>query len=117
MRRGPAMKNSTPSQCGRASLTLSKLAASLPLLLLAIPLWSSAKKFYADDPLQAEPRPVSVQKVANHKLDAFNDFVENSFTTPGERNKRGAAIPAQAVNTLGEVPDSAWYANRHHKHP
>jgi hypothetical protein len=28
-----------------------------------------------------------------------------------------AVIPARGVNTLGEVPDSSWYTNRHYLHP
>ena len=73
------------------------------------------KKFYSDDPLWREPAPRAVQQVAVRSVDDIYDFLENSYVTPsreGKAAKRGPR-PALDVNTLGEVPDSAWYTNRH----
>ncbi len=40
-------------------------------------------------------------------LNAF-DFVVNTFVKPGEKRD----VRAMNVNSLDEVPDSAWFANR-----
>jgi hypothetical protein len=73
------------------------------------------KKFYADDPLWRDPAPRSVKAVAVRKVDDIYDFVENSYVTPGREGKAAKREPRRAgdTNTLGEVPDSAWYTNRH----
>ncbi|MBI2818315.1 MAG: hypothetical protein HYX72_15395 [Acidobacteria bacterium] len=72
-----------------------------------------ARTFYSDDPLRKEPPPTSVGKIAARKVDPIWDFIENTFSRRGERTEDGKIIPAQNVNTLGEVPDSSWYTNRH----
>ncbi len=83
------------------------------LLWLATPL--IARKFYDDDPIPKEPPPVNVANIQGRKLGDYYDFFANTFGKPGERQHKGKLIPARAVNTLGEVPDCAWYANRHYK--
>lgn len=73
------------------------------------------KKFYPDDPLWREPapRPTSVNVV--REIDELSDFVENRFVTPAvvDKKRKDGPVPAGNVNTLGEVPDSNWYTNRH----
>lgn len=66
------------------------------------------RKFYPDDPAAREPKPLPVGKVEKMKIDPLFDFASQSFQ-PQQRPK----VPAQAVNTLGEVPDNAWFTNRH----
>src|ERR1044071_8469705 len=85
---------------------LTGLAASVVLPAL------QAQRFYPDDPLLREPRPADVQRAKPRKLDDFYDFYTNTF---GRAHKltQGERRPAEAVNTLGEVPDSEWYTNRH----
>src|SRR5882724_1395807 len=72
------------------------------------------KKFYSDDPIWREPAPRPVRQVAVRKVDDIYDFIENSFVTPGREGKDAKRGPQRAldVNTLGELPDSAWYTNR-----
>ena len=88
------------------------------VLVLFFPLLLSAKKFYDDDPLEKEPTPLHVEDANSRKLNMYYDFFLYTFAHPGEKQpkkKRGQKaefIPAQAVNTLGEVPDSAWFTNR-----
>jgi hypothetical protein len=65
------------------------------------------RRFYADDPLWADPDTTHVIKVADVELREDADFLINSFTHPG-----GDAGLASNVNTLGEVPDSSWFTNR-----
>ncbi|MCI0418386.1 MAG: hypothetical protein L0312_04050, partial [Acidobacteria bacterium] len=43
----------------------------------------------------------------------YYDFLENTFFSPGERTRKRAVN----INTLGEVPDSSWFTNRHGKKP
>jgi hypothetical protein len=76
-----------------------------------------AKRFYPDDPLLKEPPPLPVKQVAKQDVDELYDFLDNSFATP-RREGKAAKSPHSAldVNTLGDVPDSAWYTERHYYH-
>jgi hypothetical protein len=65
-------------------------------------------KFYPDDPIQAMPGPVPVEEAQFRKVSLLYDFGAQSA-----RPKTRPAAPALAVNTLGEVPDSEWFTNRH----
>ena len=81
-------------------------------LLLSVEL--GAQKFYPDDPVWKEPRPIPAAEVKARKLSDYYDFFWHTFSTPGEKQpKKGGPIPAQGVNTLGEAPDGVWYTNRH----
>jgi hypothetical protein len=74
----------------------------------------NAQKFYSDDPVQAYPAPQSVENVTPRRINEYYDFFQNLMAKPGEvAAKTGVAAPARGVNTLGEVPDSEWYTNRH----
>lgn len=85
-------------------------------LALFVPLLLFGRKFYDDDPLQKEPPPLPVENPAPRKLDDFFDAVMNTLGHPGESHQQAKGeqgfIPAGAVNTLGEVPDSSWFTNR-----
>ena len=70
-----------------------------------------APKFRRDDPIRAEPAPISLDKAAFRKINAIYDFVLQSVR-PDPR----PPVPAEAINTLGEVPDSQWFTNRHGSH-
>ena len=69
-------------------------------------------RIHSDDPIWREPAPLNVGKLVVRKIDDTYDQLEKTFFPPG---KPGEAGPPRAsgVNTLGEVPDSAWYTNRH----
>jgi hypothetical protein len=72
------------------------------------------KKFYSDDPIWSMPRPTPVVKAAPRPLSDFYDFFDNTLFAPGEHAPRkGMFLPSQAINTVDEVPDSAWHTNRH----
>ena len=87
--------------------------AFLALVILAAPV--AAQKFYPDDPLEKEPAPVATYNPGFRDLSEIMEFVNNIFGDPGERHPDVGVIPAGGVNTLGEVPDSPWYVNRHAK--
>jgi hypothetical protein len=80
--------------------------------VLAFP--AAAQRFYDDDPIQREPRPRDAGNIKPRKLSDYYDFFSNTFAKPGERHVNTKKYPAQAVNTLGDAPDSSWYTKRHY---
>ncbi len=74
-------------------------------------------KFYEDDPLSEWPPPRNVDAVERREISDYYDFFYHMFGKPGEHPSAENPIPAGGVNTLGEVPDSEWYTNRHYRHP
>jgi hypothetical protein len=85
-------------------------------LALLVPLLLFGRKFYDDDPLPKDPPPTPVDKAVPRKLNDFFDALMNTLGHPGESHEQAKGeqgfIPAGAVNTLGEVPDSGWFTNR-----
>jgi hypothetical protein len=72
------------------------------------------QRFQADDPVRYDnDAAVPVEKVTRHKLNDEYDFIQHTFGKQGDRTKG----PAANINTLGEVPDSSWFQNRHGMHP
>ena len=102
----------------RTVISRTVIGAGFTLALLAAPAFGEANgiRFYPDDPLVREPAPHAVKQVEKRHVDDIYDFLENSFVTPRKEGKaaRQGPHPALDVNTLGDVPDSAWYTNRHH---
>jgi hypothetical protein len=74
------------------------------------------RKFYADDPLLREPAPVPTSGIATRSIDHLYDFLDSAYVTPRREGKiaKHEGRPALDVNTVGEIPDNAWYTNRHH---
>jgi hypothetical protein len=69
-----------------------------------------AQTFRADDPVRVDnDTAIDVKNIAAHKLSDYYDFLQHSFGKPGDRT----SIRALNINTLGEVPDSSWFQNRH----
>ena len=93
--------------------TLRPAARFLVGLVLSAPATCpGASKFYADDPIEKEPTPLSVSSVIHRPLSDYNDVVRNSLFRVSERNTPSQSIRSRSANTLGEVPDSPWYTNR-----
>lgn len=69
---------------------------------------AQARKFYPDDPVQSDPKPLPVGTIHKDSIYSLYDYFYQ--TVRQEPRKAG---PAQGVNTLGEVPDNAWFTNRH----
>jgi hypothetical protein len=82
------------------------------ILVLIIALWepagSQTPRFFGDDPIQTMPAPRPVKKPLPQNINEVFDLL--SWST---RSASRAAKPAGAVNTLGEVPASDWFINRH----
>src|SRR5262245_30134813 len=85
------------------------------VLILAVTPAFAQQRFYSDDPLAREPEPRSVKQISVRKVDDIYSFLEGNFVTPRREGKQARLDPRRAfdVNTIGEVPDSAWYTNRH----
>jgi hypothetical protein len=84
------------------------------ITILLLTAAAHAEQFYADDPIKAYPKPRDVGKVRARSINEYYDFFQNLMFRPGEQaTKHGPVVPARAINTLGEVPDSEWYTNRH----
>lgn len=90
-------------------------ATKLLLFATAVLLWVNvlayAEKFLPDDPLWNDPDQISIPEPNEIELSQIYDFAYNSFAGDAEM------IPAENVNTLGEVPDSSWFTNRIGLHP
>lgn len=69
---------------------------------------AQARKFYPDDPIYVTPKPVPVGKLPVWEATPLYDFLLQSV-----RQKARPQVPARGVNTLGDVPDSEWFTNRH----
>src|SRR5215831_475570 len=67
-----------------------------------------APRFLTDDPIQAMPPPLPLKKIAPQQVGDLRDFLTQSRRPDPPPRK-----PAGAINTLGEVPDSEWFTNRH----
>src|SRR5689334_12945315 len=78
------------------------------LCTVLLPALLQGQKFYPDDPIRTLPDPLPVGDMRDRNLDEVVDFfLESAHWTPPP------PTPAGEVNTLGEVPDSAWFTNRH----
>jgi hypothetical protein len=100
---------------------MRQIIASFVLLSFAVTIYaqpSSPGKFRLDDPLRAAPPPLPVTSAKVRKVSDVYDVFLNTFGSPAEpQPKAGPPIPAQGVNTLGEVIDTAWYVGRHYFQP
>ncbi len=94
-------------------LSSRRLLVAACLVVLIAPTPASSRKFYEDDPLWQLPPPMDAGKLYQRKLSEIYDFMYMSFGKPGDKTWPEADVPARAINTLGEVPGSHWYTNRH----
>jgi hypothetical protein len=70
---------------------------------------AAGKKFYPDDPIARVEDSQDASAVKERSIDLLYDTIENSFHRPGDSTPN---VRAQNVNTVDEVPDSNWFANR-----
>src|SRR5690242_5133869 len=94
-----------------------RLLIALAMLSLPAIAQQNPKTFYPDDPLWREPEPRPVKRADKREVDDLYDFLLNSVAAPRRAEKLLRQGPRKAldVNTLGEVPDGAWYSNRQRK--
>jgi len=88
--------------------TVACLVCAMAAFLVTAP-QSASPRFYPDDPLWSDDdRAIDASKVAPIEDTNGYDFVVNTFGHPGETRD----VRALNVNTVDEVPDSSWFANR-----
>jgi hypothetical protein len=100
--------------------TVTKPVRILLLAAALLPLAATdgrGPRFYPDDPLHVEPPPRNVEKVLGRKFSDYYDFFYSSFGNPANVDPRAPIPRAQAVNTLDEAMDSAWWQRRHYYQP
>jgi len=69
---------------------------------------AAAQKFLRDDPIWEDPdQKLSIRQPTERSLSKTIDLLQKTFFKP----KEGSAQAAN-INTLGEVPNSSWFANR-----
>jgi len=95
------------TRCLHHALAVAVLTAALGTTLRA-----QAPRFYPDDPLAREPVPLPVAGIEPRALSAMLEAINNSVKTRGQHHPASGVIPAQGVNTLGDVMDGEWYVNR-----
>ena len=71
-------------------------------------LGSSTLRFYDDDPVMQEVDSKDASAVRPKAINLLYHETQHLFATPGDRQDRRALN----VNTIDEVPDSAWFVNR-----
>src|SRR5262245_59984443 len=101
------------SICTSSLAGSSKMRAAIVACLVGVAAgsaaWSSAPRFYPDDPVwQDDDRAFDASKAVPIEDPNGFDFIVNTFTSPGERRD----VRALNVNTVDEVPDSSWFTNR-----
>src|SRR6476620_8684953 len=72
--------------------------------------------FYPDDPLIDEPKPLPVADPRRRALSAVLESINSNLKSSGQQHPADGVIPAQGINTLGEVMNGDWYVNRHATH-
>ena len=85
-------------------LGLCGLLATAPALL-----GGAERRFFDDDPLPRVPETQDAAKVEEWEIDLTVDLATNLFAKPGDATPN---VRARSINTIDEVPDSAWFTNR-----
>ena len=70
---------------------------------------ANGQKFYRDDPITQIVDAEGASDVQEREIDLEYDTLENLFSWPGDQTPN---VRAQNLNTIDEVPDSAWFTNR-----
>jgi hypothetical protein len=95
----------------RQRVTLAALAAAVALVTVttAPRPRAAAPKFYSDDPVWREVDTQDASGAREYRLNLLYENLESLFAPQGDKTPN---VRAQNVNTVDEVPDSAWFTNR-----
>lgn len=69
-----------------------------------------AQQFLPDDPIWVDDDRIPIDAPWPRELSQTIDFLKSTFRYRPEEGEQ--IVPAENVNTLGEVPDSSWFTNR-----
>jgi hypothetical protein len=97
-------------------LMKTRIWSAIAITALLVPLLgtAAAPKFYPDDPVWVERDHQNASGVQPWEIDLFADLTLNLFSKPGDPTPD---VRAMNVNTVDEVPDSSWFANRLGRQP
>lgn len=85
------------------------LSAIVAIAAASVALGAQTPRFYPDDPIWREPITQDVKNATRYEPDLAYQTLENLFWRPGDKVIGRRAID---VNTVDEVPDGAFFANR-----
>ena len=96
----------------RSNSTLYRWAVVIGVTLGSVVIGADTRRapmFAPDDPRPADDDSrFDASGAIRRDLGRYADFVLNTYRAPGDQR----LLPAQNVNTMGEVPDSSWFTNR-----
>jgi hypothetical protein len=110
-RPGACIPNRQPAILS-ASLSLW-FAFSVAAISLFVSETANAQKFRPDDPIWKDEDTLNIPTPKAVNVADYYDFLENTFFGPGDKR----SVRALNINTVGEVPDSSWFTNRHSRTP
>lgn len=91
---------------------MTRLLLALTLVAIAALTWTvsaQSRRFFPDDPIWREPVTQDVKNAKRYEPDLAFQTIENLFWRPGDRE---IGQRAKNINTVDEVPDSAFFVNR-----
>ena len=99
----------------REPVSLSRLFLAGIVLMGGVALPAAAQRFLPDDPLWTDPdrmdMPLPSPRRGPDRIGPIA-FLDRTFMGGG-----ATLQPAVNVNTVGGVPNSSWYTNRHYRYP
>ena len=96
----------------RAAVSLG-FALSVAVVSIFFSSTASAQKFRPDDPIWKDEDTLNIPEPKPGTVADYYDFLENTFFGPGDERR----VRALNINTVGEVPASSWFTNRHGRTP
>ena len=91
---------------------MTRLLLALTLVAIAALTWTvsaQSRRFFPDDPIWREPVTQDVKNAKRYEPDLAFQTIENLFWRPGDRE---IGQRAKNINTVDEVPDGPFFANR-----
>ena len=91
---------------------MTRLLLALTLVAIAALTWTvsaQSRRFFPDDPIWREPVTQDVKNAKRYEPDLAFQTIEHLFWRPGDRE---IGQRAKNINTVDEVPDSAFFVNR-----
>jgi hypothetical protein len=82
---------------------------AVALVCLTPPAFTSAQRFFSDDPLAREPETQDASGAQPWDIGLFYELSRNLFVVS---RHSASNMRAGDVNTVDEVPDSSWFTNR-----
>lgn len=92
-----------------ARFTSRYLLAAIAVAVVSTPIEGQRPKFYIDDPLGRIVDSQDASGVQFKKVNLIYDESRNLLGNPGDPDMNRRAM---SINTIDEVPDSAWFTNR-----